>query len=160
MSKKFILNLLFFSLCISLTTCKKDDATPACQETDVTMTINGEKQTFQATGRGIDMMGSGYRLSINLDRRDDNPFRQQTAVIYLPYKKTGKNVIQHFIYSQYINNVPFDGDFTDGEFECDVITNTRFCIYATFSGKLNDGNQEVMITDGKLSYQYETPFDN
>jgi hypothetical protein len=46
----------------------------------------------------------------------------------------------------------------NSDFQSDVIINRNTCFYATFSAKLNDGNQEVIITDGKISYTYENPF--
>lgn len=139
-----------------LVSCSKDDATPACKPTNVTMKVNGELQSFQATGRGYDF----GTLSIVLDRRsaNSNPFWEQGVSIELPYKKTGDNLIAHFYYHQYFNRVGFDGDFADGTFTSKVLVNTNTCFYAEFSGKLSDGNQEVIITEGKLSYTYEEPF--
>lgn len=163
-SKMKILNV-FFSLLVILTfSCNKDDDNHEdilnCQPTNISMVVNGKPQTFQALGYGIDLMSEGYVLHLNGDRRSNDPFREQGIAVILPYKKTGKNVIKEFIYHQYIDNVSFDGDFTDGEFQCDVIINRNSCFYATFSGKLNDGNQEVIITDGIISYQYNEPFSN
>ena len=157
-----ILTFLFLIIAFTLSSCSDDDEKKPepCLATNVTMVVNGELQSFQAQGRGIDAMQDGYRLSINLDRRSNDPYREQTIYIILPYKKTGQNIIQEFHYRQYINGVAFEGDFLDGTFECNIITNRNTCFYATFSGKLNDGNQEIIITGGKLSYQYETPFDN
>ncbi|MFV0571059.1 MAG: hypothetical protein ACK5M1_01335 [Xanthomarina gelatinilytica] len=159
--KKILYNSTLLILILStLYSCSNDDDNEQqCMETNVTMTVNGESQTFQAIGRGIDLRQNGYELHLNLDRRNTDPFREQGIVIILPYKKTGENIIEQFIYHQYIDNTPFNGDFLDGEFQSNVITNTNKCFYATFSGILNNGNQEVIITEGKLSYEYEKPFD-
>lgn len=159
--KKIIQETIILNLIIvSLFSCANDDKNEQiCLETNVTMTVNGESQSFQAIGRGIDLRENGYELQLNLDRRSNDPLREQGIAIILPYKKTGKNIIKQFIYHQYIDRISFDGDFKTGEFESNVITNTNKCFYATFSGTLNDGNQKVIITEGKLSYQYETPFD-
>ena len=136
----------------------KDDMN--CQPTSVSMVVNGQPQTLQAIGYGIDLTSKGYVLHLNIDKRSNDPLREQGVAIILPYKKTGKNVIEKFLYHQYINNVSFDGNFIDGEFECNVKINRKSCFFATFSGKLNDGKQEVIITDGIISYQYSDPFDN
>jgi hypothetical protein len=79
-------------------------------------------------------------------------------VLHLPYKATGQNIIEQFIYSQYKDNTLFRGDFLEGELQSNVITNTKNCFRMTFSGKLSDANQEVVITEGKISYTYEEPF--
>ncbi|CAM3610118.1 Lipoprotein [Flavobacterium chungbukense] len=158
-----IQNLLFLLLVIVTFSCNKDENREEvlnCKPTSISMVVNGKPQTFQALGYGIDLRSEGYELHLNGDRRSNDPFREQGIAVILPYKKTGKNIIQKFLYHQYIDNVSFDGDFIKGEFECDVIINRNSCFYATFSGKLNDGNQEVMITDGIISYQYDDAFDN
>lgn len=152
---------LLILLMINFMSCSNDDDVnqQICLETNVTIRVDGEVQTFQAIGRGIDLRENGYELSINLDRRSNDPFREQGIAIILPYKMTGENIFEQFIYHQYIDSTPFDGDFLNGEFQSNVITNTNKCFYATFSGKLSDGNQEIIITEGKLSYEYENPFD-
>ena len=123
------------------------------------MIINGEFQTFFAFGRGIDLRDDGYELQLNLDRGIAEPYSEQGIAVILPYKKTGENIIEQFIYHQYRDGVLFDGDFLNGEFQSNVITNTNKCFYATFSGKLSNGTQEIIITDGKLSFTYNQPFD-
>ncbi len=158
-----IKNLFCLFFVIVSFSCNKDDDNKEvildCQPTKITMVVNGETQTFQALGYGIDLTSEGYVLHLNGDRRSNDPFREQGIAIILPYKKTGQNVIKNFFYHQYINNASFDGDFTEGEFQCNVKINRKSCFLATFSGKLNDGKQEVIITDGVISYQYEDAFD-
>ena len=153
--------VLVIFLLISIISCSSDDneVEEVCMETNVTMTIDGEIQNFQAVGRGISLRSNGYELSINLDRRSNNPFREQGVAIILPYKKTGENIIEKFIYHQYIENIAFDGDFIDGTLYSSVITNTNKCIHITFHGSLVVDNQEVIIENGDLSYKYEDPFD-
>lgn len=156
-------NLLTLTiLCvIAFTTisCSNDDDHQPCYATDVTMTINGEVQSFQAYGRGIDIREDGYELQLYFYRGSSNPFSEQNLTVKLPYKKRGKNIFEAFLYSQYIDNTPFEGDFLDGELQSQVITNTSNCFYATFSGTLSDGNQEIVITNGELKYEYEESFD-
>lgn len=159
--KKITYKTILTLLIVCLFSCSNDDDNEQdCMETNVTMNVNGESQSFQAIGRGIDLRENGYELSLNLDRRSNDPFREQGITIILPYKKNGENIIEQFIYHQYIDGISFDGDFLNGEFESNVITNTSKCFSATFSGVLNDGNQEVIITNGNLSYEYEEPFDD
>lgn len=140
--------------------CSNDDTSQKCYVTEVTMTVNGEHQSFQALGRGIDLRSWGYELGIWLDRRSFTPLREQSISIKLPYKRLGKNIIQSFVYNQYVDNVPFIGDFLLGDFESQVFSNNSKCFYATFSGKFSDGNQEIEITNGVLKYTYEESFDN
>ena len=153
--------LLSFFSCLLLQSCDKDDKVPDCIATNVSMIVNGELQTFQALGRGIDLTNDGYVLSLNLDRRNNEILlREQTFYIQLPYKKTGKNIIKNCDYHQYVNGISLDGDLVNSDFQSDVIINRNTCFYATFSAKLKDGNKEVIITDGKISYTYENPFED
>ena len=155
--KRIIITLL---ICVFFS-CSTDDNNeePKCLETEVTMVVNGELQNFQAIGYGISMRENGYLLQLNLDRRDNDPFRQQTVVIQLEYLKTGKNIIDKFDYHQYIDDQLFEGDFVNYEFENTVITNSNKCFSATFSGKIIKEDQEVIITDGILNMTYRNPFD-
>jgi len=163
-SKSKILNLFFLLLVMATFSCNRDNDNQEenlnCKPTSISMVVNGKPHTFQAIGYGIDLRSEGYVLHLNGDKRSNNPLSEQGIAVILPYKKTGKNVIDKFIYHQYVNNVSFDGDFTDGVFQSNVIINRNSCFYATFSGKLNDGKQEIIITDGIISYQYEDPFDD
>lgn len=155
------IGLLFLFISILFLSCSNDDKSQPCMVTNVSMLVNGELQTFQALGRGIDLNADGsYTLQLKFYTSSNDPFREQSISLILPYKKTGTNVIDNFIYHQYIDGVSFDGDFLNGTFQSKVITNRKTCFYATFSGTINDGNQEVIITDGKVSYEYEIPFDN
>ena len=158
---KYTLPTLIMLCIIAITTssCSNDDDHQPCYATDVTMTINGELQSFQAKGRGIDIREDGYELHLNFYRGSNNPFSQQNLTVKLPYKARGENIFEAFLYSQYIDNTPFEGDFLDGELQSQVITNTSNCFYATFSGVLTDGNQEIVITNGELKYEYEDSFD-
>lgn len=162
--KTLFLNSLMLCLAFLTFSCNNSDddnnSAQQCHATNVTMRVNGEVQSFQAVGRGLNLTENGYVLDISMQRSSLNPYREQSIFIQLPYRKTGHNAIDKFLYHQYIEGVAFDGDFLDGEFECDVASNTKNCFYATFSGKLNDGTQEIAITDGVVSYTYETPFDN
>jgi hypothetical protein len=49
------LNFLLLLLTVLSLSCSKEDNNDVCLETNISMVINGELQTFQATGRGIDL---------------------------------------------------------------------------------------------------------
>ncbi|AFL79598.1 hypothetical protein Aeqsu_0066 [Aequorivita sublithincola DSM 14238] len=157
-----IFRIFFISVIVLFSSCSEDDSKndeiAICQETVVTMIVNGETQTFYAYGRGIGIRSDGYELIINVGRNVQNPLGEQDIAIYLPYKATGKNIIEQFIYSQYKDNIIFRGDFLDGELQSNVLVNTKSCFRMTFSGKLSDGNQEIVITEGKISYMYDESF--
>ena len=155
--KKLSLVLLFV-LIISSLSCTKDENPPSCQPTNVTMKINGETFTYQAIGRGISLKSWGYELQLNFYRGTNQPFTESGISLKLPFQATGKNIIQQFEYSQSVEQVYFIGDFTTGALESNVVMNTNNCFYATFSGNLNDGNQEIVITEGVISVEYEEPF--
>lgn len=160
-NKISIISVFLLVFCFVFSSCSDDNSEPPCLETNVSMVINGELQNFYVLGRGIDLRQNGYELSLSFDRRNNEiPLREQGISIVLPYKKTGANLIESFYYHQYFDGVSFDGDFIDGEFESEVFVNRNTCFYATFSGKLNNGNQEIVITDGIISVEYDPPFEN
>lgn len=161
--KKLILKFSKLFLVILLLTffsCSKDDDVQKCMETNVVMTINGDEQSFQALGRGISLRPEGYELSLSFYRSTDNPLKEQNIVLILPYKKTGKNIIQHIYYSEYMNGEFFEGDFVNDELQMNVIKNTALCFYATFSGVLMKEGEEIVIENGIISYLYEDSFDD
>lgn len=160
--KKFILKFskLFFLVSIlTIFSCSKDDDGQACMQTNTTLTVNGEVQSFQAIGRGISLRPNGYELSLNFYRNATDSSGDQNIALILPYKKTGKNSVEHFYYSQYLDQSYFQGDFTEGDFQINVLKNTSECFYATFSGKLTDGENQITIEQGTISYTYEESFD-
>ncbi|WP_395044034.1 hypothetical protein [Flavobacterium sp.] len=152
---KNIIGFLFLSLLLS---CSKDDNSQSCYDSSVIMKINDELQSFQTIGRGVDLVSGNYKLSIYL-YRSSNINSQQNIYFELPYKKIGKNIITKFFYQQNNNGDGFEGDFINGTFQCDVKSNTNKCFYATVSGILNTGSQEIEIKDAIISYTYEEPFD-
>lgn len=157
-----IFKLLLISTLLSFTSCSEDDVKndeyAGCLETEVRMIVDGEQQIFYTSGRGIDSRTDGYELQISIARDQQDPFAEQNIGIYLPYKATGENIVERFTYFEYKNNTLFSGDFVSGALESNVLTNTKYCFVMTFSGKLSDGNREVIITNGKISYMYEQAF--
>lgn len=100
-----------------------------------------------------------YELTIGMHSYNESPYMEQNILMTLPYKKTGKNLVESCMYYQYMIGSSLEGDLITGELQSNVTKNTRFCIAVTFSGKLITQNQEIIITEGKVNYQYPTPFD-
>lgn len=157
-----IISFLFISCANDEKSQTNDESTQNCMEINISMFVNGEKQTYYVNQSGIVLNSNGgYTLKLKMDRqKNSDSWGKQGIEIILPYKKTGKNVITNFIYHHYSDNVNINGDFVSGEFQSTVTTNKNTCFYATFSGKLNTGNQQVIITEGSISYQYLVPFSN
>lgn len=92
--------ITLFAIVFTTSSCSNDDDdNQPCYATDVTMTINGEVQSFQAIGRGIDIREDGYELHLNFYRSSSNPFSEQNITIKLPYKARGENIFEAFLYS-------------------------------------------------------------
>jgi hypothetical protein len=155
-----IITILFISCSNDEKSKKNDEDTQNCKEINISMVVNGEKQTYYVNQSGISLNSDGgYTLEIKMDRQENSDLRGKQGIdIILPYKKIGVNVIKNFIYHHYTDNFRIDGDFVTGEFQSVVVTNKNTCFYATFSGKLKNGNQEVIVTDGSISYQYYPSF--
>ena len=149
---KFLLVLGALVLALSCS----GDSEQNCEGTGITMKINGELQDFDCSGYGIDLDGNGHTLKLWFDRYTA-PNTYQNIYIEMRYKKTGQNKIEKFFYSQSGDLSPFSGDFLGGEFQSDIATNRTTCVSGTFSGKLNDGNQEIVITEGVLANEYDEP---
>ena len=153
--------IVYLFLLLVLFSCSNDDNTYQCSEENSSMKINGEMQTFQTLGYGIDLVSLNpisHKLQINLYRSTDG-LHQQNIYFIIPFKKTGKNKMTEFHYLENNNGQSFEGDFIDGEFTCNVKSNSNKCFYATISGKLTVNGQTVEIKDGIVSVIYETPFD-
>ncbi|WP_445454752.1 hypothetical protein [Flavobacterium sp. 25HG05S-40] len=145
---------------VSFLSCSSDNANPEDKITSVTATINGVPMTFQAYGYGIDLTNNGYKLGLNFGRSVASPFEEYGFYLEMRYKKKGNNVIEKFIYHQGIIGNSFDGDFVDGTFENTVSVNKNSRFKATASGSLTIGDKTVTITDLKINYVYEDPFDS
>jgi hypothetical protein len=160
MKPKFIFYLFLISiLSVTVSSCSDDDSSSKCQATNISATINGTAFTFQAIGRGLDLRSGGYRLQLNAYSNGFDPVVRQFSIT-LPYKKTGKNVIQKFDYLQYDNTgSSIEGDFVTQQFTSNVKVNKPTCFYTTFSGAFTVNGQTINITNGKLSYEYEESFD-
>ncbi|MGV3696862.1 hypothetical protein [Flavobacterium sp.] len=158
MVKKAVLLILAITCIISCSSSNDDN--PEDAVTSITMKIDGVPHTFQALGRGIDLMEDGsYKLHLNFGKYVTSPYQEQSIVIIMKYKKKGKNVIPEFIYHRYVDGVSFDGNFVEGDFESNVSVNSNKRFKATASGSLTLGGQTVTISELKINYVYEDPFD-
>ncbi len=157
--KKIITIGILLLLLINFSSCSSDDdSQQSCLETSIIININGDVQSFQATGRALNLRENGHELTLSLSRHVSEPHQEQFITIKLPFNKTGENSINYFVYRQNIEGSRIEGDFTDHDFQSNVITNTNECFYATFSGKLNNDHQEVTINEGEVIFKYEEPF--
>lgn len=157
--KKALFRTIFFLFISTIFSCSDDDNEQPCQETNVVMTNDGEVQNFEAVGRGISLRQNGYELTLKFRRSDENPFFEQHINLTLPYKKTGKNIVEHFNYREYADGILFERDLMLENIEINVIKNTDLCFYATFSGTILKDGELNIIEDGILSYSYEESFD-
>ena len=139
--------------------CSDDDTIQKCQETNITVSINGDLLTFEPISRGIVLTSDGYELTLGFHRRDEVPLLVQNIIITLRYKKTGKNLIENLFYTQSKNLIHFEGNIAQDKLQSNVTINTRSCFSATLSGSLNDGTQDIAIESINFNYLYEEPFD-
>ncbi len=163
---KEIRNLLFILTgLILLNSCSSDDdnSNPCPQSEIISMKINGELKQFEVNGWGIDLDndGSGHTLSLWLFTGVLQPQQDSYAItLKLPYKNTGTNIIEEFIYFRVQNGTSAESDFViEGELESNVVVNTNSCFSATFSGSAIVNGNEIVITDGIVEHIYDEPFD-
>ena len=154
---KITLKYLLSILLITCLSCSNEAESPKCEITSITMKIDGQLQSFEPTGYGIDLTDDGHRLSIWFGRYNTNPLREQNFLLTMRYKKTGANKIESLIYSENQLGSSVSGNLVNENFVSNVRINRSSCFVATFSGKINSGNQEVNFTDAKVSYEYEEP---
>lgn len=159
MKLKNYATLLFLILLSTTLSCSKDDeSVEPCHATQITIKINGELHTFTPAGRGIDIIWEtgGYDLMLrfygSIDRANEN------LGLDMIYKKTGYNVIDKLRLTLDDGEHVGVYNLVNDDFESDVIINRSECFYATFSGKINDDGEELIITDGIISYEYDEPF--
>jgi len=152
-------NLVLFLFAFAMLSCSDDDNELPCEATEISMKINGVLHTFDPLGYGIDMIEGGHRLQLNFYRNTPEPFTERNLVLAMLYKQTGHNVVDELLLSGVINGDYVETDLVNADFTSDVFINRATCFYATFSGKIVQGGETLTITDGKISYQYEDPFD-
>ena len=137
--------------------CSKDDENQTCRDPSITMVVNGKLQTFQAQGYGIDLEGNGHKLQLYFHRSEVEPYLEQSGFVTLRFKKTGEQIIEKVNWHQYSDGVGFDAELNQSQMQSNVETNTEWCFYGTFAGTFDDGNQQIKVSDAKLSYIYHEP---
>lgn len=157
MKSNLSLRLLFLFFPILFLSCSDDDSPRPCEVTEISMKVNGELQIFESIGRGIDLRPNGYVLQLNFYRNSEDV--EQNLVLRMPYKKTSHNVIDELLFTQFKDGDYIEGDLVNNDFHSKVLINRSTCFYATFSGQLDNDGEQIVITDGKLSWEYDEPFD-
>ena len=160
--KNILYLLLILTSSFTLSSCSKDNETPACpQSENISMKINGEFKQFQISGRGIDLDNdnSGHTLTLQLFSGVIYPQQDSYYItLKLPYKKTGNNIIEEFNYNRIQNLSSSEANFVLGELKSSVTVNKNTCFSATFSGRaIIDGN-EIIIIEGIINHVYSNPF--
>jgi len=159
----FIYSFIFY---LGIHGCSNQDENESCPTEIAVMEIDGITRNFNILGvsLGTGIFGRGTEIQLNLDSRDEEVdfFRQQTIVLTFPFEETGDNLISEFLYSQNFRPDDFpeiSGDFLNGEFQSNIDRNSRFCLTASFSGRLSQGNDEVIIENGELVFILNDRFD-
>jgi hypothetical protein len=153
----------FVLICLlTILSCSDDESesVPKCLETNITVLIDGELQTFYAISRGISLTSNGYELVLGFYSSDEILLETQDIIIFLPYKKTGEHIIDSLYFKQYKNTTNFEGVIVNNELQSDVTINTNSCFSGAFKGKLNDGIKDITIESIQVNYLYDAPFDN
>ena len=157
MKSKIAISLATLFFLIASVGCSKDDEHQVCREPNITMIVDGELQTFQALGYGIDLEGNGHRLELYFHRYQAEPYLEQGGFITLRFKETGENIIEKISWHQYKDGLTFNSELNQAEIQSNVEMNTEWCFYGSFSGKFDDGNQQIVVSDAKVSYIYNEP---
>lgn len=164
MKKKSFKILSLILICLTFVNCSDDEYNfqvnqNSCRDTEVQMLIDGENYDWTTNTYGWEESPSdsdNITLFIRgIAENEEGLVRNIT--MRLPYKETGSDVIAHIEYSQTGNGEAFEGDSSEMNLESNVITNTANCFFTTFSTTVTDGNQEIIITNGSLSFDYPEP---
>ena len=161
---KNYLHLVLICFSLPILNCCSDDDSQICPQTEIaSMEINKELKQFDIYGRGIDLDndGTGHTLSLYLMTGVLQPQQDTYAITFkLPYKQTGKNIIEELHYFRVQNGTASEIDFVaQGVLESNVLVNTNSCFSATFSGSVLLNGTEISIEDGIVEHSYDEPFD-
>ncbi len=146
-------------LCVfsgAIFSCSEDDSPPSCRATEISMKINGELHTFTTAGRGIDIIWETGQYDFDLDFYGDP---EDYLSLNMLYKKTGHNVIDELTLSRFDEAHNGEYSLISDDFDSHVRINRSSCFYATFSGKFMADGEEMTVTDGIISWEYDEPFD-
>ncbi|AWA30375.1 hypothetical protein HYN48_09895 [Flavobacterium magnum] len=143
--------LLVFSA-VSLTSCTADD--DADKSNTVTMTVNGVSRTFEPLSVETKLQQNGsYQLTIWMYANDGGT--DESAKLIATYGETGNGGFKGFYTT--LSPVGIDDNATEGTFTSNISMNSRTEFEATFSGTLQGGNADVVITNGHIHYLYDDP---
>lgn len=159
---KYCLTIIIILL---LNSCSEEAEVSPCPQTEnISMKINGKEMQFTAMGWGIDLDrdDTGHTLYLQIVAGVISPQQQDSYSLSfkLPYKKTGKNLIEELHYFRVPNAPAIQGYFNPEDLQSNVTVNTKTCVSLTFSGSIViDGNQ-IIISEGIINHVYPYPFDN
>lgn len=134
-----------------------DDKAIPCPVTETYFSVDGELKTFSNSGTGLDMIWGTNGHELTLDFTETGGGKH--LILKIRYKKTGHNVIDELLMSQYSNGPYMNYNLVNEDFECHVQINRPSCFYATFSGSYIEGGEKKYITNGVISVEYDEPFD-
>lgn len=162
--KTYLHLLIILASLLIFNSCSNDDDSPTCTENEIaSIEINNDLKQFQVYGWGIDLDndGTGHTLGLWLMTGVLQPQQDTYAItIKLPYKQTGRNIIEEFIYFRVQNGTSSEIDVVArGTFESNVTVNTNSCYSATFSGSVILNGNEITIENGIVEHIYDDPFD-
>ncbi len=152
-----LISFLFLNSC-----SKEEEVSPCPQSENISMKINGEEMEFTAMGWGIDLDRDDTGHTLYLQIFDGTLYPQQNSwslSLFLPYKKTGNDIIEKILYFRVPNATPNEGYFYPGDLQSKVTVNTKNCISLTFSGRIVIDGNEIIISDGIIDHVYPYPFD-
>jgi len=154
--------VLFLSALLFISSCADDDDKMSCPAVvKVSAKVNGETVVFQALGRAIDFIGNGdgHTLTLHLISGVYSPQQDSYDIqIMLPYKKTGKNVVEGIRYFRVQNQTSTQILLSQSQIQSKVRINRNTCVSLEFSGTGSVDGTSVTISDGLLEYTYEEPF--
>lgn len=157
-----ILLLCIFSVVIF--SCSDDDKSESCRATEISMKVNGELRKYVVAGWEINMTpdsdgGFHQQLGLQFYRDLNGTFSEEYLTLSMRYKRTGHNKIETMTLSRFDDEHTGEYSIVNDDFHDNVRVNRSTCFYATFSGKFIADGEEIVITEGEISEEYEEPFD-
>ena len=154
--------MLLVLICVSCSDDEYDfDVNPdsSCRDTQLEMLIDGEDFNWITNSYGWEESPANTgEVSIFIRGYVENDQGvTKNFTLRLPYEETGEDVVSSIEYSQNEDATEFDGTSTEMNIESNVITNSSDCFFATFSSTVTDGTEDIVITNGSLSFNYSEP---
>ncbi len=154
---RIIFCLVLFAVTISCSSDDDNETAPLpCPVFNVSFIQDGEAVEFTQSGFGLSLRQDGYDLELYFGSTDNsNGVTSRNLSISVTYGATGTNVIDELAYSQNSNTGRISTDLVNESFQTEVLINSDTCFSATFSGSIDLGNEQVVITNGIMNVQYE-----